>query len=175
MAHTLKLRRSLAALAVLFISPLLAQGRTWEVSAALGGDVLKVFADSTKEMDIKGVPIRGHEIGNGKFRTCEGKVRDIGNNPLRKSDRCRQPSGTHTVKQLSGEIMGFAAERSTVTIKVDTGKLVEMFVPSSTRLVTSGRLDKSRTRSLSGTNVKGRRITVYFVIPERVEAVATDW
>ena len=175
MAHNPKSIHSLAALAVLFIIVLSSQSRAQGLNSALEGEVLKAYADSTKEVTVNGVRIRGHEIGNGKFRTCEGKSIDIGQNPIRRSDKCRDSSGTHTIKGVSGEFMDFDAEQSTVKFKDEDGNLTDIFVPLSARLVTGGRFDKSKTIELDGMGVRGRRITIFFVIPGRAEAIAVGY
>lgn len=172
MTQSLKSGYLLIAFTGLFIVAFSAEGSAQELSSTLRADVLKSFAGATKEMEVDGVKIRGHEIGNGKFKTCEGKSIDINNRPLRKSEKCPQPSGTHNVWAVSGEITKLDAKTSTVEIKDDAGTIAKIFVPPSVRLVIDGKLDQSGMMSFEMKGVKGRRITFYFVVPERAEALS---
>lgn len=175
MSQSLKSVYLLIVFTGLFIVAISAEVSAQEVSATLKADVLKIFAESTMEIDVDGVKIRGHEIGNGKFKTCEGKSIDINNRPLRKSDRCPQPSGTHNVRAVSGEIVDLDAKTSTVELKDDAGTITKVFLPSSVRLVTDGELDQSSTMSFNMKDAKGRRLTIYFVISGRAEALTVGY
>ena len=173
MAHRLQHSYTLTALAVLSIFSFSAKARAQEISSKLEEEVLKAFAESTEEMEVDGVKIRGHVIGNGKFKSCEGRVMDINNRPLSKADRCRQSGGPRNVVKLVGEVVGVDKEKSVIELKRDdTGEVVKLFIPPSIKLITDGRIDPRRTMSLEGMSIRTQKIAIFSVEPGRAEAVA---
>lgn len=175
MIRRLRRKHLLAALAALFVVALPGESLAQEISPTLEGEVLSVFQGSIKELQkSRDVRIRGHEIGGGKFKSCEGIVHDIGSYPLRNVDKCRESGRPNGVSVLSGEVVSLDAGASMLEIQDAAGARHRLFVPPSARLVNGGRLDKTQSPKLDVMSGKRIRVTVFSVIPERAEAIAFD-
>jgi hypothetical protein len=135
--------------------------------------LLKTFEDSTTEMIVDGEPVRGHDIGNNKFKPCTGDVVKIFR-PLRNSDKCPdegQPSGVQTFR---ANFIAWDQRTSFLEVrKQDSERSVRLYIPESIKLVSSGRLEKFDRSQLTKLDLSQLSDTViYQVIPQRIEAIS---
>ena len=136
--------------------------------------LLRAYNESTKELVVGGERVRGHEIGNNKFRTCNGDVIEINNRPLRKSDKCREPSLPANIPSYRVAIMGWDEATSLLDVRKEgTDNIIRLYVPESATLVTPDQpkpLDRSKLKNMDPSRLG--EILIFQAIPERIEAIS---
>lgn len=136
--------------------------------------LLRAYNESTKELVIGGERVRGHEIGNNKFRTCKGDVIEINNRPLRNSDKCREPGLPANIPSYRVDIMAWDETTSFLDVRKEgTNEILRLYVPESAKFVTPNRpgpLDRSKLKNMDPSLLG--EIVIFQAIPERIEGIS---
>jgi len=133
------------------------------------------YNDSTKELVVNASSkVRGHEIGNGQFKTCRGEVVQIRNRPLVPSDKCTEPPRPTNIAPRTVWVMDWDATKSILKLRFENDpKTYKLFVPNSIGQFSDGEF-KGIDRGRFEWTGQAHRITIFQIIPERIEAISLE-